>query len=121
MLTEQTLELARKAAAELRARGEFDSAAAVEALLAATANGHTPLPEAPAAGGRSADLLGATGQMIRAWVESGQFTEYHVGPHLTIPASAVEEYVRLAGSSLDLEDYSPEEAARLVSEGRHDS
>jgi len=35
-----------------------------------------------------------------------------------VPREVVEEYVRSAGESLDLDDCSPEEAVRLVDEVR---
>lgn len=35
-----------------------------------------------------------------------------------VPREIMEEYVRVAGTALDLDDLSPEEAARVVAEGR---
>lgn len=64
------------------------------------------------------NLIGVTGQTIKNWVKNGSFQGYRVGNRIMIPREAVEEYVRRARTSLDLEEISDEEASELVREGR---
>jgi hypothetical protein len=64
------------------------------------------------------DLLGASGQAIRDWVRDRQIAEYRVSGRIVVPRGTVAAYVGRARSSLDLEDIPPDEAARLVAEGR---
>ena len=69
-------------------------------------------------GMEAADLLGASGQTIRDSVRDGQMAGYRVGRRIVVPSETVAEYVGRAHSSLDLDDIPPDEAARLVAEGR---
>jgi len=64
------------------------------------------------------DLVGVTGQTIKNWVKEGRMKAYRIGSRIMVPREVVEAYVRSAGESLDLDDCSPEEAARLVDEAR---
>ncbi len=64
------------------------------------------------------DLVGVTGQTIKNWVKEGRMKAYRIGSRIMVPREVVEEYVRSAGESLDLDDCSPEEAVRLVDEVR---
>lgn len=70
------------------------------------------------AGDEVGDLEGATGQQIEEWVREGRYSSYRVGGNLVVPREIMEEYVRVAGTALELDDLSPEEAARVVAEGR---
>lgn len=105
MVTEQTLAIARETVAELRRRGQSARADAVAGQQAAGT-------------GETADLFGVDGPTLKRWVAEGRCAGYRVGELLTVPREIVEEYVRRAASSLDLEDVSDEEAARVVEEGR---
>lgn len=116
MISEQTINVAKSAAAELRERGEQERAQAIEALIDAVTNGMAPRPDQPAMD-QVGDLVGATGPMLKKWVQEGRFSAYRAGKFV-IPKELVEEYVRRAGPSLDLEEIPDEEAARLVAEGR---
>lgn len=117
MITEQTIKEARTAVEELRRRGESDRAEAIEALIDAVRDDIIPALDLLTTT-QTGNLLGVSGQTIKNWVRGGRFTGYRVGNHIMIPKAAVEEYMRRAAPALDLDDYSPEEAARLVSEGR---
>lgn len=64
------------------------------------------------------DLIGVTGQTIKNWVKAGTFPGYRVGNRIMISRAVVEEYVRCARMSLDIEELSDEEAAELIREGR---
>lgn len=66
---------------------------------------------------RSLDLSGLNGQALKKLVQEGGYTSYRVGK-LPILRETVEEYIRRAGPSLDLEEVSDEEAAQLVAEDR---
>lgn len=117
MVTEQAIRLAQTTAKELRGRGEEARANAIEELVHAARHDRVPARD-PQDNGTVVDLLGATGQMIKAWVQEGRISTYTVGGRLTIPKEIVEEYVRRSKTSLDLEDYSDAEAAALVAEER---
>lgn len=117
MVTEQTLAIARETVAELRRRGESVRADAVEALITAVTRDAVAGQQAEGTG-ETADLFGVDGPTLKRWVAEGRFAGYRVGEQLTVPREIVEEYVRRAASSLDLEDVSDEEAARVVEEGR---
>lgn len=67
---------------------------------------------------QAGDLIGVSGQTIKRWVKEGRFQAYRIGARVMVPREVVEEYVRLARPSLDLDDVSGEEAARLVREVR---
>ena len=67
------------------------------------------------------ELFGATGQTITDWVRDGQLQDYRIGGLILIPRETVADYIERARTSLDLEDFSDEEAAALVAEGRQDS
>jgi excisionase family DNA binding protein len=117
MVTTELLELARSAADELRQRGEFDRAKAIETLVDAAREDAIPsldLLTSTAAG----DLLGVTGQTIKNWVQQGKLAGYRVGSRIMVPKEVVAEYVRRARGSLDLDEVSDDEAARLVQEGQ---
>lgn len=117
MIADETLDLARMTAAELRQRGEERRAEAIEALVEAARE--EPIPALDfLTTTRAGELLGVTGQTIKNWVREGQLAGYRIGGRVVIPRQAVEAYVRRARGSLDLEDFSDEEAAELVADGR---
>jgi len=120
MITEQTIRDAEAIADELRQRGEPGRAQTIDTIVEAVRNGNgatsTPEPVAEDTE-RVGQLYGVSGQTLKQWVEEGRYTSYQVG-RLPIRRETVEEYVRRSGSSLELEDFTPEEAARLVAEGR---
>jgi hypothetical protein len=116
MISEETLEIAKAVASEFRQRGASERADAIEALVAAAQPEAAPSSESPPMS-EVPDLFAATGPVIRDWVNSGRYAAYRVGK-LPVPREVVEEYVRPARESLDLEEVSDEEAARLVAEGR---
>lgn len=117
MITEQTIKEARTAVEELRQRGESARAQAIEALIDAVHEDVVPALDLLTTT-QTGNVLGVSGQTIKNWVRDGRFTGYRVGSRIMIPKAAVEEYVRRAAASLELEDYAPEDAARLVAEGR---
>lgn len=51
-------------------------------------------------------------------MRAGKLTGYRLGGRIVIPRQAVEDYVLSARGSLDLEDFSDDDAARVVAEGR---
>ncbi len=120
MITEQTIRDTEAIADELRQRGEPGRAQTIDTIVEAVRNGNgatsTPEPVAEDTE-RVGQLYGVSGQTLKQWVEEGRYTSYQVG-RLPIRRETVEEYVRRSGSSLELEDFTPEEAARLVAEGR---
>ena len=63
------------------------------------------------------ELFGTDGQTVRRWVQEGKYAAYRIG-RFVVPKDIAEEYVRLAGDSLELDEVTDEEAARLVAEGR---
>ncbi len=124
MISQETIATARHAADELRQRGDRDRAQAIDALIDAVRD----TPVSSEAGGisdaasnatkeRSLDLSGLNGQALKKLVQEGGYTSYRVGK-LPILRETVEEYIRRAGPSLDLEEVSDEEAAQLVAEDR---
>ncbi len=123
MITEQTIRDAEAIADELRQRGDAQRAQAIDTIVEAVrtgngANGASRAPEPVAEDTeRVGDLFSVSGPVLKKWVEEGRYTSYRVG-RFSIPRELVEEYVRRSGSSLDLEDFTPEEAAQLVAEGR---
>jgi excisionase family DNA binding protein len=123
MITEQTIREAEEIANELRQRGEVGRAQTIETLVEAArtgngANGASQAPEPVAEDTEQVgDLFSVSGPTLKKWVEEGRYASYRVGK-FSIPRELVEEYVRRSGPSLDLEDFTPEEAARLVAEGR---
>lgn len=117
MITEETLEIVKKTADDLRQRGENERAQAIEALVQAVGEEAVPsldLLTTTEAG----DVLGVTGQTIKNWVRRGRLVGYRVGGRIMVPKETVVDYVRRARESLDLEEISDAEAARLVAEGR---
>jgi excisionase family DNA binding protein len=117
VISEQTLDVARQAAEELRRRGEDERAEAIEALVDAARSDALPslnLATTTEAGA----VLGVSGQTIKNWVRQGQIQGYRVGSRIMVPRDALADYVRRARRSLDLEVISDEEAAALVDEGR---
>jgi len=125
MITEQTIKEAEAIADELRQRGEPGRAQTIDTIVEAVrtgngANGASAAPEPVAEDTeRVGDLYGVSGPTLKKWVEEGRYTSYRVG-NFSVPRESVEEYVRLAGPSLDLEEISDEEAAELVAEGRQE-
>ncbi len=123
MITEQTIRDAEAIADELRQRGEPGRAQTIDTIVEAVrtgngANGASAAPEPVAEDTeRVGQLYGVSGQTLKQWVEEGRYTRYQVG-RLPIRRETVEEYVRRAGPSLDLEEVSNEEAAQLVAEER---
>jgi excisionase family DNA binding protein len=116
MVTDETIKTAEATATELRQRGATEQAQAIEEIIAAVRQGPAPTSALPPLE-EIPNLVGATGQMIKQWVQEGRYAAYRVG-NILIPREAVEEYVRRAGLSLELEELSDEEAARLVAEDR---
>lgn len=108
---------ARGAVEALRRRGEVDEADIVEELLQAVDTPAVPALDMLTTG-QTAQLIGVTGQTIKNWVNAGTFPGYRVGNRIMIPREKVEEYVRRARTSLDLDEMSDEEAAESVREGR---
>ena len=116
MVTEQTFALAREVIADLRRSGDREHADAIEALVQAL-GGTVPLMHELPARAELPDLFGADGQTVRRWVQEGKYPAYRIG-RFVVPKDIAEEYVRLAGESLELDEVTDEEAARLVAEGR---
>jgi hypothetical protein len=116
MITEETIKTAEAMAAELRQQGALEQAQAIEGIIAA-------VRQSPADGAalplldEMPNMVGVTGQIIKDWVHEGRYTGYRAGT-LPIRGQTVQEYVRRAGPSLELEDLSDVEAARLVTEER---
>lgn len=117
MISNETLQIARQTAEELRQRGEHSRAEAIEALVDAAHEDDLPaldLLTTTDAG----KAVGVSGQTIKNWVRQGQLHAFRVGGRIMVPKDVMEEYVRRARSSLDLPVISDEEAAELVDEGR---
>ena len=117
MLTEATRALAERMAEDLRRRGEEEPAQVIETLVR-EAQGNAAAPLDLLTSTQAGELLGVTGQTIKNWVREGNLDGYRIGGRIMIPRQVVEHYVSRAGISLDLEEVSDEEAARLVAEGR---
>lgn len=90
---------ARDVVTTLRARGDYDEASVVEALI-----------EEAKAGRR----LGVSGQTIKNWGQRGELTGFRVGSRTMVPADAIAAYWRLARTSLDLEEVSDEEVVQAT-------
>ena len=123
MVPQETVEKARNAVEELRRRGGTGQAEVIEAILADNDELRNKFQgeqqiSVRGAGDEAGDLKGATGQQIEEWVREGRYSSYRVGGNLVVPREIMEEYVRVAGTALELDDLSPEEAARVVAEGR---
>ena len=116
MISRETLQIAKRTAEELRQRGEHERAEAVEALLEAAREEAVPSLDLLTST-QAGDLLGVTGQTIKNWVRQGRLGGYRVGGRIMIPKEVITEYVRRARGSLNLEEISDSEAARLVTEG----
>jgi len=117
MVSNETLEIARKTAEELRARGEHERAQAIEALVQVAEEDALPSLDLLTST-QAGDLFGVSGQTVKNWVRQGRLTGYRVGGRIMVPRAAVAEYVRRARKSLDLEVLSDGEAERLVANGR---
>jgi excisionase family DNA binding protein len=116
-MKDQDVRAAKSLLARLRQSGDEQGARAVDALLREVAGPTVPRLDyytAPEAG----ELLGVTGQTIKNWVGQGRIPGYRIGNRIVVPREAVEEYVRQAGASLDLDDLTNDEAASAVEEGR---
>jgi excisionase family DNA binding protein len=117
MPVDEAIARARGIAGDLRRRGELDGADAIEALIRTVGSGEQPrkrLLTSTQAGQR----LGVTGQTVKNWVKSRQLAGVRMGGRVLVPDAAVDEYLRRAGASLDLEDLADAEAAALVAEDR---
>lgn len=112
MITEETLQVARRTAADLHRRGEHDSARAVEALVEVVCDKAIPSLDllTTTQAGR---VLGVTGQTIKNWVQEGHLAGVRVGGRIMVARDAVAGYVRRARQSLDL-DVISDATARLV-------
>jgi excisionase family DNA binding protein len=117
MLTEATRVRAERMAEDLRRRGEEEPAHVIETLVR-EAQGNASAPLDLLTSTQAGELLGVTGQTIKNWVREGNLDGYRIGGRILVPRRVVEEYVARAGISLELEEFSDEEAARLVAEGR---
>ncbi len=117
MVTAKTLKLAQRTADDLRQRGEVDQAKAIETLVKAVGDEQLPSLDLLTST-QAGDLLGVSGQTIKNWVRHGRLAAYRVGSRVMVPKDAVADYVRRAETSLDLEDLSDGQAARLVAQGR---
>jgi excisionase family DNA binding protein len=117
MVTQETLRLARTAAEELRQRGEFDRAKAIDALVEASRDEALPALDVVTSSA-AGDVLGVTGQTIKNWVRQRRLAGYRVGGRIMVPKEALADYVCRARTALDLDDVSDQEAADLVAEGR---
>jgi len=123
MAPQETIEKARNVVEELRRRGETGQAEVIKAILADNDELRNKFQDeqqisARHAGNEVGNLEGATGQQIEEWVREGRYSSYRVGGNLVVPREIMEKYVRTAGTALELDDLSPEEAARVVAEGR---
>jgi excisionase family DNA binding protein len=117
VISEDTLQIAQRTAEDLRQRGEYERAGAIQALVEAAREDALPsldLLTSTEAG----ELLGVSGQTIKNWVRQRQLQGYRVGGRIMIPKDVVADYVRRARQSLELDALSDEEAADLVKEGR---
>lgn len=117
MVTQETLQLARTAAQELRQRGEHERAEAIDALVAAGRDEALPSLDLLTSS-EAGDVLGVTGQTIKNWVRHGRLGGYRVGSRIMVPKDVLAAHLNRAGGSLDLDEVSDEEAAALVAEGR---
>lgn len=116
MIPQETFQVARRTAEELRQRGEHERAEAIEALIEAARDEAIPSLDLLTST-QAGELLGVTGQTIKNWVREGRLMGYRVGGRIMVPKEVVAEYVRRARASLDLEEISDAEAARLVADG----
>jgi len=121
VITEQIIREAEAIADELRQRGEAERARAIDIIVEAVRNGNSAPPATEPAATEDIEgvgqLYGVSGQTLKKWVEEGRYTSYQAG-RLPIRRTTVEGYVRRGGPSLELEEVSDEEAARLVAEER---
>lgn len=116
MISEHEVAAAKRAADKLRQEGDAEAAEAVDALLRAASSPIPPLDYYTTT--EAGNLLRVTGQTIKNWVSQGHLPGYRIGGRIVVPKAALEEYVRRAGTSLDLDDLSDDEAASVVAEGR---
>jgi excisionase family DNA binding protein len=117
MLNERTASEIREVVKRLEKSGDTRGAEAIETLLTAVKKAAVPPLDyytAPEAG----NILGVSGQTIKNWVTQGRLQGYRIGSRIVVPTKAVEEYIRRAGSSLDLDDLTADEAVAVVAEGR---
>ena len=117
VVTAKTLKLAQRTADDLRQRGDVAQAKAIETLVKAVGDERLPSLDLLTTS-QAGDLLGVTGQTIKNWVRQGRLPAYRVGARIMVSKDVVSDYVRRAGSSLDMEDISDAQAARLVAQGR---
>jgi excisionase family DNA binding protein len=116
MLDKSSVAAAKRAIEKLRREGDPEAAAAVDTLLRSASSPVAELDYYTTT--EAGNLLRVTGQTIKNWVASGRLPGYRIGSRIVIPKCAVEEYVRRAGASLNLEDLPDDEAAEVVAEGR---
>jgi len=117
MISQETLQSARRTAEELRQRGQLERAQAIESLVEAARE--DAIPSLDLLTSREAgELVGVTGQTIKNWVRQGRLEGYRVGSRIMIPKNVLADYVSRARQSLELDAIADEEAAGLVEEGR---
>jgi len=117
MISQETLQSARRTAEELRQRGQLERAHAIESLVEAAREDAIPTLDLLTSR-EAGELVGVTGQTIKNWVRQGRLEGYRVGSRIMIPKNVVADYVSRARQSLELDAISDEEATGLVEEGR---
>jgi excisionase family DNA binding protein len=117
LVSRDTVRIAEETVEQLRLRGENEQARAIQDLIEATRDESPPSLDLLTST-QAGELLGVSGQTIKNWVRRGHIPAFRVGGRIMVPKDAVVEYVRRAKTSLDLEDVSDDEAARIVAEGR---
>lgn len=117
MISDETLDVARRTAEELRRRGEDEPARAIEALVGVAQQDAIPSLDLLTTT-ETGELLGVTGQTIKNWIRQGHLQGYRVGGRIMIPKDAAADYVRRARQSLELDVIFDDEAVALVDEGR---
>lgn len=112
-MTDETLQLARSAAADLRRKGQRRLAEAVERLVEASEPEAVP-SRSYLTSTQAGELLGVAGETIKNWVREGKLQGYRVGGRISVPRAAVATYVQRARGFLDLEDVPEAEEAVVV-------
>lgn len=112
MISDETLDMARRTARELRQRGEDERARAIDTLVAA-ARQDAPRSLNLLTTTEAGDVLGVSGQTIKNWVRQGRLRGFRLGGRIMIARDVLSEYVARARGSLDLDVISDEEAANL--------
>lgn len=117
MVNQETLDVAKRTAEQLRERGEQQQAQAIEALLEVAREEALPTLDLLTST-QAGNLLGVSGQTVKNWVRQGRIAAYRVGGRIMVPKEAVAAYVRRARTSLDLDTVSDDEAAQLAADSR---